>query len=407
MGRAAERVALSSLVNRWRYVVTQGDDLSRSLVPLVQNATLVVVVEMSESSWLVAGAVPGLDRQPLKKLDPDAPALLRLVERWRDEAVKAGRTIARIVLAYEAGRDGFWLARWLRVRGIEAHVIHSTSVAVSREHRRAKTDRLDTAMLMRVFLGWLRGERGHCGMVAIPTLAEEDAKRPSRERESLVGERTRIVNRMKSALIRLGIRGVKPTLRKAPDRLAALRTPEDRSIPPNTLDELQRDMARLQVLREQIGTIERSRLERLEQASAEGPPAMVRLLASVIGIGVETADMLVQEVLSRNLRDRRAVARYAGLTGSPDESGSKRREKGLAKAGNARVRRGLVQLAWRFLMFQKDSALAQWYRARTAGAKGARKTTMIVALARKLLIALWRMVTTGEVPQGVMLRPTV
>jgi transposase len=130
---------------------------------------------------------------------------------------------------------------------------------------------------------------------------------------------------------------------------------------------------------------------------------MTTLLARVIGVGLETADMLVQEVLNRNLRDRRAVARYAGLTGSPDESGSRRREKGLAKAGNARVRRGLIQLAWRFLMFQKDSGLAQWYRARTG--QGARKTTMIVALARKLLIALWRMVTVGEVPTGVVLRP--
>jgi transposase len=151
-------------------------------------------------------------------------------------------------------------------------------------------------------------------------------------------------------------------------------------------------------------TIEQARLERLEQAPPTEPHAMVRLLASVIGVGIETADMLVQELLSRNLRDRRAVARYAGLTGSPDESGSKRREKGLAKSGNARVRRGLIQLAWRFLMFQKDSALAQWFRNRTEGARGARKTTMIVALARKLLIALWRLVTTGEVPQGVVLR---
>ena len=132
---------------------------------------------------------------------------------------------------------------------------------------------------------------------------------------------------------------------------------------------------------------------------------MVLLLARVIGIGVETADMLVQEILSRNLRDRRALARYAGATGSPDESGSKRREKGLSRAGNARVRRGLIQLAWRLLIFQKDSALVQWYRARTEGANGARKTTMIVALARKLLIALWRLVTTGEIPEGFVLRP--
>jgi transposase len=145
----------------------------------------------------------------LKKLDPDPAALLQLVERWRDQAVKAGHAITRVVLTFEAGRDGYWLARWLRARGIETHVVHSTSVAVSREHRRAKTDRLDTKMLIRVFLGWLRGEPRHCKMVAIPTLEDEDARRPSRERESLVGERTRIINRMKAALIRLGIRSFK------------------------------------------------------------------------------------------------------------------------------------------------------------------------------------------------------
>jgi len=258
--------------------------------------------------------------------------------------------------------------------------------------------------LLRVFMGWLRGERGHCGMVAIPTTDEEDAKRPYRERENLVGEQTRIINRMKAAMVRLGIRGFKPELRRAPKKLDGLRTPEDLPIPTNTLEELRRDMARLAMVREQIELIEQARLARIAQAPETGPNAMVRLLASIVGVGIETADMLVQEVLCRNLRDRRAVARYAGLTGSPDESGVKRRERGLAKAGNARVRRGLIQLAWRFLLFQKDSALAQWYRARTSGTNGARKTSMIVALARKLLIAIWRMVTTGEIPEGVIMR---
>jgi transposase len=383
----------------------QTDDLSKSLTPFVQSNTLIAVIELSLSSWLVAGVVPGVARQPLKKLEPDEAELLRLLQRWRDEAVKSGCTIERVVVAYEAGRDGFWLARWLRAHEIEVHVIHSSSVAVSREHRRAKTDRLDTAMLLRVFMGWLRGERGHCGMVAVPTIEQEDAKRPHRERENLVGEKTRIINRMKAALIRLGIRGFKPELRRAPQKLDGLRTPEGLPLPPNTLDEIRRDLARLAMVREQIDLIEQARLARIQEAPETGPNAMVRLVASIVGVGVETADMLVQEVLSRDLRDRRAVARYAGLTGSPDESGSKRREKGLAKAGNARVRRGLIQLAWRFLMFQKDSALAKWYRARTDGGKGVRKTVMIVALARKLLIALWRMVTTGEVPEGVRLRP--
>src|SRR5262252_5027351 len=362
------------------------NNLSRSLIALEPASTLIAVIEMSLSSWLVAGVVPGIERQPLKKLAVDESALLRLLHRWREEAEKAGCRIERIVVAFEAGRDGFWLARWLKARSIEAHVIHAASVAVSREHRRAKTDRLDAELLKRAFLGWLRGERNHCKVVAIPTLKDEDAKRPSRERESLVGEQSRIVNRMKAALIRLGIRGFNPKLKRAVGRLDSLRTPEGEPIPPNTLAELLRDMERRRLVSAQIRRIEDARLERLEQASGDGSHAMVRLLARVIGVGIETADMLVQEVLSRNMRDRRAVARYAGLTGSPDESGRKRREKGLARSGNGRVRRGMVQLAWRFLTYQKESALAQWYRARTENARGARKP-MIVALARKLLIA--------------------
>ena len=221
----------------------------------------------------------------------------------------------------------------------------------------------------------------------------------------LVGERTRLVNRMKATLAQLGVRNFKPTLRKAAERLATVRTPEGMPLPPNVLAELQRDMARLGFVVSQIREIEDTRQKRLEQQPETGHHAMVRQVARVIGIGIETADMLVNEVLSRPMRDRKAVARYAGLTGSPDESGAKRREQGLAKAGNARVRRGMIQLAWRFLRFQKQSALAQWYRARTADSRLGTRKTMIVALARKLLIALWRFVTTGETLDGVILRP--
>jgi transposase len=209
---------------------------------------------------------------------------------------------------------------------------------------------------------------------------------------------------MRSCLARLGIRTFKPTLRKASDRLPSLRTAEGEPLPPNTLAEMRRDMARLHFVVEQIKEIEVARRDRLQQAPDEQRPAMVRLLTRVIGVGIETADMLVHEVLARHLRDRRAVARYAGLTGSPDESGSRRREKGLARSGNARVRRGMIQLAWRFLMFQKDSALAQWYRMRTRDARRGTRKTMIAALARKLLVELWRLVTTGQPPVGVALR---
>jgi len=380
------------------------NDLSRSLTPFDPNQTLIAVIEMSKKSWLVAGIIPGVERQSLKKLEANENELLKLLERWRAEAEKAGHKINRVAVAFETGRDGFWLARWLRARGIEAHVIHAASVAVSREHRRAKTDRLDTEHLKRAFLGWLRGEREHCKMAAVPTSAEEDAKRPHRERETLVGEQTTIINRIKGALARLGIRNFNPKLKKAPERIENVRTPEGEPIPPNTLAELRRDMERKQLVSEQIRQIEKVRLEHLKQAPKAGPNLMVLLLVRVIGIGIETADMLVKEILSRNLRDRRAVARYGGLTGSPDESGKKRREKGLARSGNARVRKGMIQLAWRFLDFQKESVLAKWYRARTENAPRLRKK-MIVALARKLLIALWRFVCDGVVPEGVILRP--
>jgi transposase len=383
----------------------QSNDLSRSLVALDQDSTLIAVVELSQSSWLVAGLVPGLTRQPLKKLAPDEAGLLQLLHRWRDEAVKAGRPIRRICVAFEAGRDGFWLARWLRARGIEAYVIHPTSIPVKREHHRAKTDRLDTALLMRAFLGWLRGEAEHCQMVVIPTMAEEDAKRPNRERNNLVREKTRVMNRMKAALIRYGIRNFNPKLRKAAERLAGLRTPEGVPLPANVQAELRRDMARLRLTKEQIKEIDAARQEQLAQAPEQGAAATTRQLNRVVGLGLDTADMLASEVFMRPLRDRWAVARTGSLTGAPDESGAKRREKGLARAGNARVRQGMIQLAWRFLWFQKDSALARWYQARTAGAGGEIRKKMIVALARKLLIALWRFVTTGQAPEGVILRP--
>ena len=384
----------------------QLNDLSRSLVALEQDATLIAVIEMGQSSWLVAGVVPGIKRQPLKKLAADPDGLLQLLHRWRNEAVQAGCTIKRIAVAYEAGRDGFWLARWLRTREVEAYVIHASSVPVSREHRRAKTDRLDTELLKRAFLGWLRGEPKHCSMAAIPALEDEDARRPSRERESLVKECTRIVNRVKANLARLGIRGFRPSLAQASRQLETLRTPEGAAVPTNTLAELRRDMTRLCFVKRQIKEIETTRAKRLERPAREGRNAMVHLLARVVGVGVETADMLVQEVFSRNLRDRKAVARYGGLTGAPDESGQKRRERGLAKAGNARVRRGMIQLAWGHLLHQKDGALAEWYRKRTADARGGTRKTMIVALARKLLITLWRLATTGEAPAGLLLRPT-
>jgi transposase len=379
------------------------DDSKACLTAFVQDSTLTVVIEMSLRSWLVAGMVPGVNREPRKKIAPNPELLLQLLYRWRDEAIKAGKEITRIAVAYETGRDGFWLARWLRARGIDAHVIHATSVAVSREHRRAKTDRIDTAMLQRGFLGWLRGERGHCSMAIVPTVAEEDGRCPHRERETLIKQRTSTANRMKSVLIQFGVRNFNPSLRKAPKKLDSVRTPEGIPLPSNAVAALQRHMERFRIINEQIKAIERTRLQRLQRDPAEKFNAMVFLLVRIIGLGVETAEQLVREILSRNLRDRKAVARYAGLTGSPDESGSMRREKGLSRSGNGRVRNILIQLSWRLLKFQPQSDLVLWFNNRTANAQGARKP-MIVAFARKLIIAIWRYVNTGVVPEGFQLR---
>jgi transposase len=357
---------------------------------------------MSLASWLVAGLLPGVNREPLKKIAPDPEVLLRLLYRWRDEAVRAGKEITRIAVAYETGRDSFWLARWLQDRGIDAHVIHATSVAVSREHRRAKTDRIDTAMLKRAFLGWVRGERGHCSMATIPTIAEEDAKRPHREREALVKERTRVINRMKAILTQFGVRSFKPALRKAAEKIADVRTPEGVPLPPNAAAALRRHIEHFRLINGQIKIIEKARLQRLQQNPTDKFNAMVFLLVRIVGLGVETAEQLVHEILSRKLRDRKAVARYAGMTGSPDESGARRREKGLSRSGNERVRKILIQLSWRMLRFQPTAGLVLWFKGRTANSRRSRKP-MIVAFARKLIIALWRYVNAGLVPEGFQL----
>src|ERR1700751_3758265 len=271
-------------------------DATRSLTALEQDSTIVAVIQMSQTKWLVAALVPGVERQPLKKFDAQEEMLLMLLHRWRHEAGQAGRNIKRIVVAFEAGRNGFWLARWLRARDVEACVIHPTSIAVSREHRRAKTDRLDTELLMCVFLGWLRGEKRHCSMVAIPTIEEEDARRPNRERQNLVTEQTRIVNQMKAIFARFGIRTFRVTLRRAEEKLKGLRTAEGTPLPENTHTELCRHLTRLRFVRDQIRAVEQERLRKLavaHPAEKNSPDAMVRLITRVLGFGIETADMLV------------------------------------------------------------------------------------------------------------------
>ena len=382
------------------------DELSCSRTALDMDCTMVVVLEMGKFTWMLNAIVPCVDRRPLKKLSVNKDGLLSQLHSWRDEAEKkSGCRISRICLSYEAGRDGFWLAHWLQDHGIEAHVMHPISVPVKREHRRAKTDRLDCQLLLRAYLGWLRGEEHYCRMVAVPTDEQQDARRMSRERRRLVKAQTKLLNQLKAMFTELGIHDFNPGLKKAPECLEELRAPNGKSIPPNALAEIRRSMDALAFYRGQIAAVEEQRKERIAQDQQSEHHTMVEQLATIRGLGLDTSDMLASELFFRQIPNRRALARYGGLTGSPDESGQKRREKGLARAGNMRVRNGLIQLAWRFLKFQPDSELARWFRQRTVGGPVGIRKKMIVALARKLLVALWKFVTHGEVPEGVILNP--
>lgn len=368
------------------------------------DSTLVVALELSGKSWEVGAVLPGVARRPRRRLAPgDVAGLEKMLAGWRSEAARAGHPVRRVVLIYEAGRDGFWIARALVARGIEVQVVHPASIPVPRRRRRAKTDRIDLDMLLRTLLAWLRGEPRVCTMARIPDVAEEDARRPSRERQRLIDERLELENGIDGLLCLHGVTGFKPRLKKAMERLEALSDAGGAALPAHTMAELRRLMARHRLASQQIKEIEAERDRVMTVAKPDRAERMIQLLARIHGLGVETATVLVREVLCRSFRDRRKLASYVGVTGTPFHSGAMTREQGIDRHGNARARRILVQLAWRWLRFQPDSKLTQWFHDRTGGAKGRIRMVMIVALARKLLVALWRYVETGEVPAGARL----
>jgi transposase len=382
-------------------------DAHRPATAFDHDSTLVVAMELSGKGWQLGAAVPGVARRPktsvkARRIDE----ALRVVERWKAEAARAGKTIARVVVAYEAGRDGFWIARELIERGIEAQVMQPASIPVERKGRRAKTDRIDLDMLLRTLLAWLRGEPRVCAMARVPSVEEEDLRRPGRERDKLTRERVGLENQIRSLLCLHGICGFRPRLKKAKEKLEELRTPSGTSPPRETMAQLRRLMVRHGLLSEQLAEIDAAREAEIEAAKAPTPERglnMIRLLVCVCGMGLETATQLVREVLCRPFRDRRAVAAFVGLTGTPFKSGDMEREQGISKNGNKRVRALVMQLAWRWLKHQSGSALSRWYATRVGDGKGRIRKTMAVALARKLLVALWRCVQDGVVPEGVRL----
>jgi transposase len=370
-----------------------------SLLTNTAPATLYVALELSRSTWLVAAHSPVADKVSQQRLDGgDTEGLLALITRKRIQAEeKLGRPV-RVACCFEAGYDGFWLHRWLCARAIENRVLDAASILVNRRARRAKTDRLDVAGLLRTLMALERGETQVCRVVHVPSPEQEDARRRSRERARLVVERGQHTNRIKGLLMTQGIRDFEPTRRDWEARLDALRTPDGQPLGPYLRAELLRECRRLRQVMEMLAEVEAE-----QKAVATTEDGVAARLARLRGIGVTFAAVLGNEVYFRDFRNRREVGAYLGLAPSPWQSGQVERDQGIAKSGNPRARRTAIELAWLWLRHQPGSALAQWFRERVASAKGRMRRIMLVAMARKLIIALWRYATTGAVPEGAVL----
>ena len=369
------------------------------------DSTIIGALEVSEKKWVLAVQLPGVRRHSRHVLGACGDGLVSFVERLKARCAAAGRKIARVILTHEAGRDGFWLARFLARRSIEVHIIQPSSLPVDRRARRAKTDIIDVEMLLRTLMAWLRGEPRVCSMVPIPSEADEEARRAYREREDLTGERRSIVNKIDGILATLGIKGYKALRRDRREQLTAVRQPDGDRIPQKAKARIERLLDRLELVLKLIEQVESARDAVLEKdAPADEAERMIRSLTDLRSIGADFATLLVREAFVRQFRNRRALGGYVGLGGTPFSSGGSEREQGIGKDGNRRVRAAMVELAWMWLRWQPDSALSVWFRARVGAMGGRIRKIMIVALARKLLVALWRYVKDGVIPDGAKMK---
>jgi transposase len=309
----------------------------------------------------------------------------------------------KISVVHEAGLDGFWIRRLLGTNGIESYVVDPGSVAMPRRRRRAKTDSIDGETLLRTLLAWQRGEPRICAMAVPPTPEQEDCRRLTRERATLMQERVRHANRIKGLLAGQGITDYDPLHKDRRTRLNGPKTGDERELPPRLKAELLRELIRIELVLQQIAEVEADRDAAIKPA-AENRQSPVALLARLKAIGPQIGAVIYHEGLYRAFANRREVASYAGLTPSPWRSGSIEREQGISKAGNPRLRHIMIELAWLWVRHQPESALSSWFRARVGSERGRIRRITIVALARKLLIALWRYVTQGEVPEGATLK---
>ena len=364
-----------------------------------------ISLELSRSTWLITSLSPGGGEKMSKHSMPagDICVLLARFSEIRQKAFARTRKLFPVIVIQEAGLDGFWIHRVLQNEGIESHVVDPASIATSRRRRRAKTDRIDGEALLRALLAYKRGEPRVCAMVKAPTPEEEDSRRLCRERKVLIAERVKHVNRIKGLLFTQGVSDYEPLRRDRRRRLEELRTGDGRPLPSHLETQISRELDRLELLLQQIKAVETERdaLLAAQRVAARAPAAM---LLDIKGIGPEFAATLWSEGLFRHFDNRRQVASYAGLAPTPWQSGSVDREQGVSKAGNPRLRSTLIQLAWLWLRHQPQSVLALWFEERVRRNGGRLKKTTIVALARKLLVALWKYVTAGVVIEGAVMK---
>jgi transposase len=365
--------------------------------------TIFVAIELSQKSWLVTLHSPDRDRISRHKIEGgDHAGLLTLIERMRERAARTLGAVPAVVSCYEAGYDGFWLHRLLLAAGITNYVFDPSSIAVDQRARRVKTDRIDGERMLRTLMAYLRGEPRVVRIVRVPSVEQEDARRASRERGRLTKEQTAHTTRIKALLRLLGMAVGNPRRRDWLTWLVKQRDWQGQAVPPQIMAEIKREHARLMLVREQ--------LDALAQAAADLTPAAAQmaqrseLLLRLKSLGPAFATTLTSEVFYKDFRNRREVASYFGLTPSPWQSGGIDRDQGISKAGNPRARCAAIEMAWLWLRHQPDSNLTQEYRRRTLNASKRIKRVAIVALARKLIVALWRYLTTGLVPEGAMLK---
>jgi transposase len=363
-------------------------------------------LELSKSTWLLTSLSPGAGEKMSRHTIPaaDITGLLATFGELRRKAQARTGKAYRFVVIHEAGLDGFWIHRVLCQQDwIESHVVEAASIAVSRRRRRVKTDRVDGETLVRTLLAYHRGEPRVCSMLKVPSLDEEDRRRICRERKVLVNERTIHINRIKGLLFGQGITDYEPLRRDRRQRLEELQSGDGHALPRNLKAQICRELDRLELLVEQIRTVEAER-DTISARQTTDVPTPAAMLLGIRGIGPEFAAILCAEGLFRHFDNRKQVAAYAGLAPTPWMSGTISREQGVSKAGNARLRSTMVELAWLWLRYQPDTTLARWFQDRVNLNGGRLKKTTIVALARKLLVALWKYVASGVIIEGAAMK---